>query len=416
VYILNFSVMGQREDRRVPLERFSKLQEAVGTFSPLTRSFMNRIVEGSEISANATLPQCFLDIEKLMKSSLAKLPDLSHIESSNLSDEVKKQLRFLINKEAAALSLNMQNSREESSEIMFPMIRDLLTKCKMDPKDIGAVITNCSLFAPTPSLSSMIVNKFQLPPQIKTFSLGGMGCSATFIASDLARALIRSGIDNVLVVSFESLTQFWYLGANKGSLLPNGLFRSGGAAVLYTKNRSYKGIKAKYKVCGIERTHFGASDEAYNSIFQKEDDKGFRGIELSLKLAEASQSALTFHFQQVGKKWLSGSEKRKYLFSKLTGKSYKPKFIPSFAQICIHTGGKDIIAAVQKGLDLSDHEIGPSKDALSMYGNTSSASTWYILDIIEKNEDKYRLKKGGLVWQLGFGSGFKASSQILKKL
>jgi len=416
VYILNFSVMAQKAERRVSLERFAKLQEAVGTFSPLTRSFMNRIVEGSEISDNATLPQCVLDIEAAKKSSLAKLPDLVQIENSNLSDDMKKQLRQLIHKEAASFSLTMQHSREESNDVMFPMIQDLLAKCKIEPKDIGAVVTNCSLFAPTPSLSGMIVNKFQLPPEVKTFSLGGMGCSASFIASDLARSLIQSGIENVLVVSFESLAQSWYLGSSKGSLLPNGLFRSGGAAVLYTKNRIYKGMKAKYKVCGIERTHYGSSDEAYRSIFQQDDEKGFRGIELSLKLAEVSQAALTYHFQRVGRKWLSLGEKRRYLLSKLTKRPYTPQFIPSFAQIAIHTGGKDIVSAVQKGLNLSEHEIAPTRQTLSMYGNTSSASTWYILDVIEKNQDKFFVKKGGLIWQLGFGSGFKASSQIIKKL
>lgn len=37
-------------------------------------------------------------------------------------------------------------------------------------------VTNSSLFNPTPSLSTTIMNHFRMSKQAKGYSLGGMGC------------------------------------------------------------------------------------------------------------------------------------------------------------------------------------------------------------------------------------------------
>ena len=51
---------------------------------------------------------------------------------------------------------------------------------------------NCSLFNPTPSLSAMVVNHFGMRPDIKSYNLSGMGCSAGIIAIGLARELLQA--------------------------------------------------------------------------------------------------------------------------------------------------------------------------------------------------------------------------------
>ena len=61
----------------------------------------------------------------------------------------------------------------------------------MDPASVDAVITTCCTFNPTPSLSAVVVNRFRLQPGVKTYSLGGMGCSAGMIAVDLANELLK---------------------------------------------------------------------------------------------------------------------------------------------------------------------------------------------------------------------------------
>ena len=56
---------------------------------------------------------------------------------------------------------------------------------------IDILVTNCSLYCPTPSLSAQIVNKFKMRSNVITYSLGGMGCSAGVIAIGLAKELLQ---------------------------------------------------------------------------------------------------------------------------------------------------------------------------------------------------------------------------------
>ena len=57
---------------------------------------------------------------------------------------------------------------------------------------MDAVVTTCCTFNPTPSLSAFVVNRFGLRSNVKTYSLGGMGCSASVIALDLANELLKA--------------------------------------------------------------------------------------------------------------------------------------------------------------------------------------------------------------------------------
>lgn len=68
-------------------------------------------------------------------------------------------------------------------------------------------IVNCSLFNPTPSLSAIVVNKYKLRSNIKSFNLGGMGCSSGVIVVDLAKDLLQVHTNtSVVVVSRENIT------------------------------------------------------------------------------------------------------------------------------------------------------------------------------------------------------------------
>jgi hypothetical protein len=62
-------------------------------------------------------------------------------------------------------------------------------------------------------------------------------------------------------------TQNWYFGNDRSMLLPNCLFRVGGAAMLLS-NRRRDAWRAKYELMHTVRTHLGAMDAAYKCIFQ----------------------------------------------------------------------------------------------------------------------------------------------------
>jgi 3-ketoacyl-CoA synthase len=71
----------------------------------------------------------------------------------------------------------IEMAREEYEETCFPTIQALLDKTGVKPSQINFVITNSSLFNPTPSLSAAIINRFGMRDDTINYSLGGMGCS-----------------------------------------------------------------------------------------------------------------------------------------------------------------------------------------------------------------------------------------------
>jgi 3-ketoacyl-CoA synthase len=107
----------------------------------------------------------------------------------------------------------MEPARFEFAATCFPTIQELLDKTGVRPDQISFVLTNSSLFNPTPSLSAMIVNHFKMGKRVIGYSLGGMGCSAGIIALDLAKELLELHPNSyALVVSHENITNNFYVG------------------------------------------------------------------------------------------------------------------------------------------------------------------------------------------------------------
>lgn len=94
-------------------------------------------------------------------------------------------------------------------------------------------------------------------------------------------------------------------------------------------------------------------------------------------------------------------------------KPLMPKIDKVVNNFCFHTGGRGVIDGMQDMFKLSDEQIEASRGALFRYGNISSASIWYELAY---HESAFRIKKGNLIWQIAFGSGFKTNSLVLRAL
>ncbi|PSS33602.1 3-ketoacyl-CoA synthase [Actinidia chinensis var. chinensis] len=312
----------------------------------------------------------------------------------------------------------MEAARGEAELVIFSAIDALMKKTGVKPKDIDILIVNCSLFSPTPSLTAMVVNKYKLRSNIKSFNLSGMGCSAGLISIDLARDLLQvQPNSHAIVVSTEIITPNYYQGQERAMLLPNCLFRMGGAAILLSNKRRDRN-RAKYKLTHVVRTHKGADDKAYKCVFEEEDAQGKVGIRLDKDLMFIAGEALKSNITTMGPLVLPASEQLLFLFTLIRRKIFNPKgkpYIPDFKQafehFCIHAGGRAVIDELQKNLQLSAEHVEASRMTLHRFGNTSSSSLWYELNYIEA---KGRMKKGDRVWQIAFGSGFKCNSAVWK--
>jgi len=133
--------------------------------------------------------------------------------------------------------------------VLFPVFEDLLAKTKLTPRDIDVLIVNCSGFCPAPSLSSIIVNKFRMREDIKSYTISGMGCSASALAIDITQNIFKSLKDSIAVVlSTEILSTGWYPGKEPSMLVINCLFRMGAAGILISNKKRIE-KQSKIRAC-----------------------------------------------------------------------------------------------------------------------------------------------------------------------
>jgi len=292
-------------------------------------------------------------------------------------------------------------------------------KTNLRPRDIDILIVNCSLFNPTPSLASMVINKYRLRSNIKSFNLSGMGCSASVISIDLAKDLLQAHTNSIAVVlSTENITQNWYTGNEKPMLVQNTLFRMGGAGIVLT-NKAIHRYRAKYRLFCTVRVTKAGSDAAYRAIFQQEDPSNKKGVKLApgKELMAVMGDALKTNLSTMGPMVLPWSEQIKFFLNLCARKmfparkipSYVPDFKLAFQHFCIHAGGRAVIDGLEQNLSLSPYDVEPSRATLYRYGNTSSSSIWYELNFIERT---HHVKRGDKVWQIAIGSGFKCNSAV----
>ncbi|CAM6050505.1 unnamed protein product [Sphagnum compactum] len=381
IYLVDYACYLPQESLKVKLNYFLERTKMSGFFDEKSVNFQQKILERSGLGDETYLP-----------SAMHALPPCP----------------------------NMKFAREEAEEVMFGCLDELFEKTKVKPKDIGVLVVNCSLFNPTPSLSAMIVNKYKMRGNIRTFNLGGMGCSAGVISIDLAKDILQvHGGTYAIVVSMENITQNWYFGNRRSMLIPNCLFRTGGAAILLS-NKGRDRSRSKYQLKHVVRTHKGADDKSYECVYQEQDEAGYMGVALSKDLMAIAGDALKTNITTLGPLVLPLSEQilfftvlvaRKVFNFKV--KPYIPDFKLAFEHFCIHAGGRAVIDELESNLQLSPAHSEPSRMTLHRFGNTSSSTIWYELAYTEA---KGRMRKGNRIWQIAFGSGFKCNSAVWQAL
>ncbi|XP_030928180.1 3-ketoacyl-CoA synthase 11-like [Quercus lobata] len=381
VYLVNFSCYKPDQTLMCSKETFMKATKLTGSFTDESLAFQKKILERSGYGQKTYIAKTLLEVP---------------------------------------INMSFDEARKEAGMVMFGVIDELLAKTGVKTKDIGILVVNCSLFNPTPSLSSMVVNRYKLRGNILSYNLGGMGCSAGLISIDLAKRLLQGQSNTyALVVSLEILTCQYYRGNNYSMLITNCLFRMGGAAILLS-NRPSDRRCSKYQLTHTLRTHKGADDKCHNCVYQKEDENKKVGLLLSKDLLVVAGEALKTNITTLGPMVLPVSEQLLFVMNlirrkifQMKIKPYVPDFKLAFEHFCLHAGGRGVLDELEKNLGLTKWHMEPSRMTLYRFGNTSSSSLWYELAY---SEAKGRIKKGNRVWQIGFGSGFKCNSAVWQAL
>lgn len=156
IYLVDFACYKPEDERQCSNERFLHASVMTGAFNDESMAFQRKITSRSGLGDQAYLPRSIISDPPVRKGEP-----------------------------------NLQQAREEAELVMFGTLDELFEKTGVKPKDVGVLVVNCSLFNPTPSLASMIINHYKMRGNIKSVNLGGMGCSAGVIAIDIARDLLQ---------------------------------------------------------------------------------------------------------------------------------------------------------------------------------------------------------------------------------
>jgi predicted naringenin-chalcone synthase len=251
--------------------------------------------------------------------------------------------------------------------------------------EITHLITVSCTGMSAPGLDLQIMELMDLPKTIYRTSVNFMGCYAAIHALKMANDICTANPSSkVVIVCTELCTLHFQRDASIDSVAASLLFGDGSAAVLVTgDNDQLKGLHLDHFYSEI--LPHGKKDMTWQISSQ-----GFL-MTLSGYIPELIEQ----DFEPLVNRALKGMN--------LTHQDIK--------NWCIHPGGKRILEAVQKCLDLSKEDLHFSYEIMKYYGNMSSPTILFVLKEILDGLQETKSKSGNLpdagspVFAAAFGPG-----------
>ncbi len=269
-----------------------------------------------------------------------------------------------------------------SAPLSAQAIKNCITN-KIHSHQVTHLITVSCTGMSAPGLDLQLMELLQLPKNIFRTSVNFMGCYAAIHALKIADAICSAEKKaKVLIVCTELCSLHFQRGATTDNITSTLLFGDGAAAALITGDENdNKGIGLKHfyaevvpkgkndMVWELSSTGFLMTLSSYIPDFIEEDFK-------KLTVTALQQSDLS---------------------------------VADVTHWCIHPGGKKILAAIAKSLDLKNNELDHSYDILKDYGNMSSPT---ILFVLEKMMNTLDHKKSNTIFGAAFGPGLTMETFI----
>lgn len=217
------------------------------------------------------------------------------------------------------------------------------------------IVASCTGFM-APGLDQQLMERWGLSPSIERTMIGFMGCAAAVNALKVAHHIVRSEPQaKVLVVNVELCTLHLQETSDIEVILGALLFGDGCAASLVTAAPS--GI-------ALDDFHVATIPDSQDLITWRIGGTGFEMTlsgEVPNRIAKAlRQEAMRNDDQGI----LRGQNKE------------------DFDLWAVHAGGRTILDAVERGLELDPNALQWSRGVLRDFGNMSSATLMFVLDRI----------------------------------
>lgn len=233
---------------------------------------------------------------------------------------------------------------ERSAPLLMRKAVDGLRLSEKERAGITHVLVTCCTGVYAPGLDFEVVDHLGLSACVERTMVGFMGCHAAINALKLARHIVRSDPQaGVLMVNLELCTLHLQETQDLGQILSFLVFADGAAASLITAQRQ------------------GFALDSFKAVMVPET----RGL-------------MTWKIRGLGFEMLLSGQVPAELGRALhQGELLAERYgIDLWA---VHPGGRSILDAVEKGLELQGDELAASREVLSCFGNMSSATVMFVL-------------------------------------
>jgi alkylresorcinol/alkylpyrone synthase len=254
----------------------------------------------------------------------------------------------------------------------------------LEPADIDAVVVSTCTGYLCPGLTGYVIERLGLPADVQAFDLVGHGCAAALPNLQLARALLSSDpCRHVLSVCVEVSSAAMYLDDDPGVLISACLFGDGAGAAIVSREPRPVGRRIEW----IDSMSLIVPAERKALMFEHRSGM-LRNIltrAVPALAAEHAQGVLRTVLARAG---LDTSDIRAWI---------------------MHAGGRDVLLALERRLDLDAADLRYSAAMLREYGNLSSAFVFFVLEAALADD-----APGGRWWLSSFGAGLSCYGALLR--
>jgi len=259
---------------------------------------------------------------------------------------------------------------EETAPVLMRQVVDRLSLSEEERSGITHVLVTCCTGLYAPGLDFEIVDHLGLSADVERTVVGFMGCYAAINALKLARHIVRSDPKaGVLMLNLELCTLHFQETQDLEQVLSFLVFADGAAASLITAR-----------------------------------EQGFALDSFKAMMVPETRELITWKIRGLGFDMLLSGQVPGQLGQALhEGGLMQPgNDIDLWA---VHPGGRSILDAVEKGLELSPDALAASRQVLSEFGNMSSATVMFVLERLMQEA-----RPGQQGCAMAFGPGLTAET------
>jgi alpha-pyrone synthase len=259
---------------------------------------------------------------------------------------------------------------EQTAPLLMRKAVDQLALTEKERSGITHILVTCCTGLYAPGLDFEIVDHLQLSPGVERTMVGFMGCYAAINALKLARHIVRSDPKaGVLMLNLELRTLHFRQTQDLEQILSFLVFADGAAASLITAR-----------------------------------EEGFALDSFKAVMVPETRELITWKIRGLGFDMLLSGRVPGELGRALheTELMNERDCIDLWA---VHPGGRTVLDAVEKGLELPADAMAASREVLSRFGNMSSATVMFVLQRLME-----QAKSGQRGCAMAFGPGLTAET------